>query len=182
MEKKLIIIDEGIKENLSFEEVFSRYERLIKKHIKKWIWRFESEDLYQVGSMALWESYSKYNPETKIGFGYYANFIIEKRLLKHNRDYERHTVQAISLEKIVHRSNDRGDIKLIDTLGYEAKFDSIVQILDMNERIKELTEKEKNCIRYKLQDLKQAEIGKKIGVSQVQVCRILRKAVNKLIA
>ena len=47
----------------------------------------------------------------------------------------------------------------------------------------QLTERERTVLRLRFEDdLKQREIGRRLGVSQMQVSRIMRKALGKILA
>lgn len=69
-----------MKEGQSFEEVASQYDPLIKSVIRKLHFYKNSEEMYQIGLIALWEAYEKFNPE-KGSFGGYAKAVVKGRML-----------------------------------------------------------------------------------------------------
>ncbi len=73
------------------------------------------------------------------------------------------------------------DIKLLDTISGENAEDEIINRVMVNGIMKMLTERERKIIilRY-FRDKTQSEIAKSIGVSQVQVSRIEKKAIQKI--
>jgi RNA polymerase sigma-B factor len=89
--------------------------------------------------------------------------------------------RAVSFDSA--RPTDSGDeTALIDLLGDEdAGFGGVVErsALDMLLRTVPLREREILRLRYE-EDLTQGEIGRRVGVSQMQVSRILRQALDRL--
>ncbi|HMJ35863.1 MAG TPA: SigB/SigF/SigG family RNA polymerase sigma factor [Baekduia sp.] len=89
--------------------------------------------------------------------------------------------RAISFET-PRRGDSEDEAALIDTLGDEdAGFGGVVErgALDMLLRSVPVREREILRLRY-YEDLTQGEIGRRIGVSQMQVSRILRQALGRL--
>lgn len=68
-------------------------------------------------------------------------------------------------------------ITLADNIGIEVDFDSGLEIKSF---LESLDERARKIVELRLQDLTQAEIGKIIGVTQVQVSRILLKLQREL--
>lgn len=96
---------------------------------------------------------------------------VEAAMNYHNCRY------AESFEYIIHH-DDGQPITLGDKISTEIDFDSSLEIDLM---LSKLTERERKVIRlYYLEELPQSEIGKMIGITQVQVSRILSSIKEKL--
>ena len=89
--------------------------------------------------------------------------------------------RTLSLD--VPRGTEDTDAELIiDTVGGpEAGYDRVeAQLAAENAQ---LTERERTVLRLRFEDdLKQREIGRRLGVSQMQVSRIMRTALGKILA
>src|SRR6266545_6817611 len=70
---------------------------------------------------------------------------------------------------------------MIETVGVpEEGYDQVEVQLAAEEA--SLTERERTVLRLRFEDdLKQREIGRRLGVSQMQVSRIMRKALQKIL-
>jgi RNA polymerase sporulation-specific sigma factor len=67
-------------------------------------------------------------------------------------------------------------IHLSEMLPVEEDFSKI----DVAAFLHSLSERERKTVRYRMEGLKQAEIGKRLGIQQVQVCRDLQRIGRKL--
>ncbi|OLO38921.1 hypothetical protein BTR23_10265 [Alkalihalophilus pseudofirmus] len=65
---------------LNAEEIIEKYAPIVKKQMKKLNIYKDFDDYYQVGLIALWEAYERYNPE-KGSFATFAIFTVRGRLL-----------------------------------------------------------------------------------------------------
>jgi len=90
--------------------------------------------------------------------------------------------RATSLDAPRGRGDDEPGTTLGDTVGRtENGFDRAEQRALLSELMRSLTLRERNVIRLRFDhDLTQAEIGARIGVSQMQVSRILRHTLMRL--
>src|SRR5215211_5448833 len=81
-------------------------------------------------------------------------------------------------------SDDDGDHTLEASLGVDdGGFDIAEQRALYEQLARCLTERERRVIELRfMEDLTQEEIGKRVGVSQMQVSRVLRQALAKLAA
>lgn len=80
----------------------------------------------------------------------------------------------------IYNNNDNGDgcRELIDYIPYEMDFNKNLYIRDLFEC---LTEREENVlIKYFFQEFSQKEIAEELNISQVQISRIIRKAISKI--
>ncbi len=76
--------------------------------------------------------------------------------------------------------NDSKEITLYDTIGSRPKVDIIDSIM-LKDELEKLPEPDKTIIKNRyLNDMTQKEIGKKLGMSQVQVSRYEQKILTKL--
>jgi RNA polymerase sigma-B factor len=65
--------------------------------------------------------------------------------------------------------------------GADPRLESAEEMLDVQDALNELDERERTCVRLRFaEDLTQEEIAARVGVSQVHVSRILRAAIEKL--
>ena len=76
-----------------------------------------------------------------------------------------------SIQLIIH-DDDSTPLTLEDKLGEEVDFDSN---LELEFFLNKLDERTRKIVEMRLQGMGQVEIGKRIGISQVQVSRILRR-------
>ena len=65
--------------------------------------------------------------------------------------------------------------------GADPRLETIDTQLDVRDALSVLDERERNCVRLRFaEDMTQEEIAVRLGVSQVHVSRILRRALDKL--
>lgn len=64
-----------------------------------------------------------------------------------------------------------------DTVGYEVDFDSNLEIELL---LKKLNQRERKIVKLRMEGVTQREIGKQLGVSQVEVSRILKRIKKNL--
>ena len=95
--------------------------------------------------------------------------------------YKRQIIEPCSIYDTVY--NDSGDSigildQITDEINKEAKW---IDNIALNEAIKSLNEKEKNIINMRYyQGKTQIEVGKEIGISQAQVSRIEKSAIDRI--
>ena len=90
--------------------------------------------------------------------------------------------EVASIYQPVYQSDDN-EIYLVDQIYGEstAKTDELVNHLLLEQLLKELDEKEKELIELRyFKDMTQVQVAKKLGVSQVQVSRLEKRAIEKL--
>lgn len=162
--------------NLAYNEAHKRVAKLRRYEIK--------EDLIQAALMGLWVACMNFDESRGLAFSTYATLtcvgymkssnthldtrserkIIERNNLKVNR---------ISLSSPVKSGDD--SITVEDTIKQSkcAKYDEndICFEIDFKNFTSRLTDREKQIIEYRKQELSQSEIGKKMGISQAQVSR-----------
>jgi RNA polymerase sigma-B factor len=90
------------------------------------------------------------------------------------------TRRTLSLDMPVSRM-DRNSVPVVETVGRtELGYDAVEAQLAAEEA--RLDERERRVLRLRFEeDLNQYEIGRELGVSQMQVSRIMRRALRKLL-
>ncbi|MGN1387093.1 MAG: RNA polymerase sigma factor SigB [Bacillus sp. (in: firmicutes)] len=90
--------------------------------------------------------------------------------------------QALSFDHSIEADADGSTVTLLDIFGNtEEGYEKIDQKLVLDEVLHVLTEREKRIIQYTyLENLSQKETGEKLGISQMHVSRLQRRAINKL--
>jgi len=89
--------------------------------------------------------------------------------------YDRKQAYSLDWETRESKEGDGATVLLIDKLGFHEDFSSVM----VNEFLNRLTDKERIVLTMYAEGYQQREIGPVIGVSQVQVSRILAKIKTK---
>jgi RNA polymerase sigma-B factor len=93
-------------------------------------------------------------------------------------------LHADSLDQPRQSGEDDGSAALIDTMGghdlaFRGAFDRVL----LDSLLESLDEREQAIVRlYHLEELTQSEIGRRLGLSQMHISRLLRQATDKLAA
>ncbi len=90
--------------------------------------------------------------------------------------------QALSVDYSIDADSDGGTVTLLDLVGnQETGYDHVNQKIDLESSLKVLTEQERLVLaNVFLENLSQKETGEKLGISQMHVSRLQRRAVKKL--
>ncbi|MBM6617691.1 RNA polymerase sigma factor SigB [Bacillus suaedaesalsae] len=90
--------------------------------------------------------------------------------------------QALSVDHPLEADSDGGTVTILDIVGsQESGYEQIDRKIDFEKSLKVLNEREKLVIQYTfLENLSQKEAGEKLGISQMHVSRLQRKAIQKL--
>lgn len=90
--------------------------------------------------------------------------------------------QALSMDHTIEADSDGGTVTLFDVFGdTEDGFEKVDQRLVLEKVSHVLTEREKLIIHYTyLENIPQKEAGEKLGMSQMHVSRLQRRAIRKL--
>ena len=90
--------------------------------------------------------------------------------------------QALSIDHTIEADSDGGTVTLLDIFGnVEEGYEKVNQRLVLEKVLHVLTEREKMIIHYTyLENLSQKEAGEKLGISQMHVSRLQRRAIKKL--
>ncbi|KUP05037.1 RNA polymerase sigma factor SigB [Bacillus coahuilensis p1.1.43] len=90
--------------------------------------------------------------------------------------------QALSVDHSIEADSDGSTVTLLDIVGnVDEGFERVNQKLVLERVLHVLTEREKNIIQYTyIENLSQKEAGEKLGISQMHVSRLQRRAIKKL--
>jgi RNA polymerase sigma-B factor len=90
--------------------------------------------------------------------------------------------QALSVDHPLEADAEGSTVTLLDLVGsHDSGYEHVNQKLDFEESLKVLNEREKQVIQYTfLKNLSQKETGDKLGISQMHVSRLQRRAIHKL--
>ncbi|EOR26217.1 RNA polymerase sigma factor SigB [Cytobacillus oceanisediminis] len=90
--------------------------------------------------------------------------------------------QALSVDHSIEADSEGGTVTLLDIVGdVDQGFERVNQKLVLEKVLHVLTEREKSIIQYTyLDNLSQKEAGEKLGISQMHVSRLQRRAIKKL--
>ena len=94
-----------------------------------------------------------------------------------------HARQAYETESFDSKTGDRNsEITLGETLGAEDdRYELVEEDTCVAEALKSLTDREREILRLRFyEEMTQSEIAKRVGVSQMQVSRILRRSLDRL--
>lgn len=187
MEKKFLTIRSGEVATLTFEEVLLKYDNLINKRASEWSATYEIDEMKQMASIALWKAFKRYDSDMPIAFGYYADTVIKNDLRRYHRDHNQRLQKDcsaikgfISLEAPIGEDNATlYDIILseIDFTENLIRSETIANALD---HIKAIPLKERRIFFMHLNGMRQTAIGRKIGISQAHVNRIIKKNSERL--
>lgn len=115
MVTKLIRVSKDVVEKLTFDEVLKKYKGLIVKLIKKWSFKYEYDDLYQMACLGLWDAYKFHNSNC----GYCFGTLAEKTVINYISWYR----QNNNLDKIKRDTSNITDICSYDSHdGYKETF------------------------------------------------------------
>ncbi|WP_110926400.1 RNA polymerase sigma factor SigB [Bacillus massiliglaciei] len=90
--------------------------------------------------------------------------------------------QALSVDHSIEADSDGGTVTLLDIFGnVDEGFEKVNQRLVLEKVLHVLSDREKKIIHYTyLENLSQKEAGDKLGISQMHVSRLQRRAIKKL--
>lgn len=166
------------------DETFKKNMPLITYTLHR---RFKSvmkdrDDLFQEGCIGLLKAIDNFNPELGYTFSTYASAMIWGQVMSYLRDHS-HVIRPP-------RGEDNLDVRSLDFTVAEgmplaeiipAPEDNLDMLIDFELAAQRLSKREQQVISYRMrQGLKQEPIGKILGVSQSQVSRIYRHAVEKV--
>ena len=90
--------------------------------------------------------------------------------------------QALSVDHSIEADAEGGTVTLLDIVGsVDSGYEQVNQKLVLEKVLPVLTDREKCIIQYTyLDNMSQKEAGEKLGISQMHVSRLQRKAIKKL--
>lgn len=182
MKKRLVIGKDQAKE-LSFEEVYEKYQNLAYKRANKYREFYDIDDLKQIAMIGLWKAYEKYDVSTETAFGAFANKVITNELRMFNRARNQRLTRKtakvkdlISLELNLDNSEVQtiSDL-IIDQTDFTEKIIERDIVLRTISRIQKLSSREQYIIFSYLKGVKQRVIAEKIGVTQTCVAKVVSR-------
>ncbi|RAK21118.1 RNA polymerase sigma factor (sigma-70 family) [Anoxybacillus vitaminiphilus] len=186
---KDIILRKGSIQTMSFEQVFQRYQNLLKKKAYSWstTYRYEFDELFQVASIALWQAYRKYDSSKyPIPFGALAVKYIDYSLLayhnKHKPKFDRETSQIksiMSLHQLVIDKDGEGT-ELMELIGQEETFtEETVDRIVIDSLFKKFSNQQRQDILDYINGHKFKEMAESKGVSSQVVSSRIRSSFLK---
>lgn len=149
---------------------------------------FDMDDMISLGMFALYKSALKFDVNKGINFSTYAGSAVMNELLLYIRNSKK-SIRAMSIEELSCKGDPYNDTHIKDRLADENIYNNIDYIIkannfhDLIEYAKEniLNKNERYVFDAYYEKAKsQREIGNDIGVRQVQVSRIYRRACDKI--
>lgn len=130
------------------------------------------EDLFQIGMVGLMKTVDTFSPNKGVKFTAYATPIIRNEILMTLR--KKRIIPAFSLDEDYQLDNGE-TIPRGNMIASEERFEELSgSKFDLDVFFKELQEREKEVAILYARGVKQAEIAKRIGVSQSYISRILK--------
>lgn len=164
---------------------------LVYYMLKKLKLYHRKEDFYDVGVIGLIKGVRTYNPDKGIEISTYLSTCIKNEVLqeirKLNGDKKKANLDTVSLDQIVYNNGKDDPICLIDfiTSDYNLEDEVIKNDFINNDILNGLNDREKIILTYSYglfnkNILTQKELAKKLNLSQAQISRILKKAIDKI--
>lgn len=155
----------------------------LNKYFKKFreIYPYLEEDLYQEGCIGLFQAAKKYNTD-KGAFSTIAMKYIRGRMTTFFKRYvkKHYSYKFKSMESTILDSNDSDSIRLMDILPSNDNITDF-RLYSLEKRVKHSDINDIDIIVKMIADgYSQREIGKQIGISQVEVSRRLTKFKDKI--
>lgn len=90
--------------------------------------------------------------------------------------------QALSVDHSIEADSEGGTVTLLDIVGIvDEGYEKVNQMLVLEKVLHVLSEREKHIIQYTyIENLSQKDAGEKLGISQMHVSRLQRRAIKKL--
>lgn len=154
--------------NMSFEEVLEKYEPIIKSQIKKLGIYKNFDEFYQLGKIALWKAYNRYDEE-KGSFSTFAIATIRGTLQSH-----------LSKEAKYANFHSPATEELLRHIEYEPTYEAIEMEI-LKSYLNELTNREMIWVyEHIIMQKKLSEIAKQYKVSINTVKTWRKNALKKL--
>lgn len=175
---KKLQIRKGEFEELSFEEVLKRYTGLIKKFASPYQSIYDFDDLFQVGSIALWKAYERYDMKKGCTFTTYAYNQVHFAIQTYHRDMtykfsnklsKVRGIMTCDMSELLERDNQNFCI-----FDIEKHFG----LKDIVEIIKSFRDQKRWIWQLHIQGFNKSEIGRKLGVSGWWVTVSMREDVK----
>ena len=170
------------------ERLIQQYLPLVRSRARRYVGRGEQlEDLVQIGTIGLINAIDRFKPERGFELASFAIPTIEGEIKRHLRDkaslvrvprsLQEHGQAADELVPVVVLDAATAPIEGADDVGYEVREDRV--LLARGFRILEERERRLLHLAY-YGELSQAQIADEVGISQIHVSRLTRRALGKL--
>ena len=150
---------------------------------------YDLEDLVSIGTIGIIKGVKTYKLDKNIKLATYASRCIDNEILMFLRKNKRRKVE-ISFEDSINLDQDGNELHLEDVLGtpddiVEKEYESIVDKELLIKEIENLNKRDKEILtlRYGLYNQKeytQKEVAEMLGISQIYISRIEKKAIKRL--
>lgn len=169
-------LTEEEKEQLARENIKLVHYISHKYHNKK----YEYEDVFSAAQFGFASALKRFDPKRGVKFQTYAAQAMINLILQHYRDMETRIKPAVSLDKRFY-SKEGDSFALIDTLPAPEEDVNWKEINEAAKRAAEkMSDREKEVLHLYFSGMAQTVIGEHLGVSQMQVSRILKRAFQKI--
>ena len=143
------------------------------------------EDLTSIGSLGLIKAVNSFKPSKNIKFATYASRCVENEILMYLRKQSNKNTD-ISIDDALSVDSDGNELNLIDIL-YTDEYEVSRNIEEESDKqilwqsIHTLPKREKEIITRRFFDGRtQMEVAEEIGISQAQVSRLEKDAINRI--
>ena len=174
---------------MNYENVIKENEWLIYEFVKRYSSKYNTDDLYQAGSIGLIKAYKKYKENSSVKFSTYAYKYVLGEIVKCISDDRNIKVSEISnfmeidektLLNIIESITFTKSIEDDYNYGNDNRDEIDDKILIQNE-LESLNDFDKSLIQYRYFDgFSQSETAEVLGVSQVKVSRCEKLILNKM--
>lgn len=150
--------------------------------------RYDFDDLVQVGCIGLCKAAENFNPDVGVKFSTFAVRKIKWEILNLIRDDKFYPAPArqrfntnVNLASLNMYVEEGSKTEFIDTLKDCESLDIMCESINLQEALKKLSPKEQKAIKhYYFEDFNQTQLGEILGMTQVNVSRVLKAALSKL--
>jgi RNA polymerase sporulation-specific sigma factor len=145
-EKKMFRINQYGDEELTFEEICTKYRNLILSQIQHWNGTIDATDVESAGYLGLYKAYGSYDfKKSATAFGYYAKSIINNEILMFYRKEKKWQEKTISINEPICIDDDGNELTFADTListqNIADLYEEKISFFDDLELVKELISK-----------------------------------------
>lgn len=163
--KKLLRTFKKQYEELTFKEVLEKYSGVIKKYASPYQNIYDLDDLFQVGSMALFDAYENYDIETGYTFTNYVHKKVNFAIKKYHRNMTYKFDNKFSKVREIMTCDMTELLEKDNSNFYEYDFEKYLLIQEIVEIIKGFKIQKRRIWYFYLLGYNKTEIGKKVGVS-----------------
>ena len=160
-------------------ELIERHLPLVRAVARRFAGRDELDDLVQVGAIGLIKAADRYDAGYGVSFGAFATPAIAGEIRHHLRDRS----APVRVPRRLQAEGVRVTAVALDEIG-EPEGDPVGEAherLAIGAALRRLHPREREVVELRFgEDLSQAQIAERIGLSQVHVSRTLRRALVRL--